>query len=105
MFPNFEWSGYKVVIAKKIDIKQTKTLGCSSQTSTLHYITLTQLSPYLHKDLADAKRYEHQFLIRCFDIIAFHCYVFSSGKRRCMEMKNAYHRCSGQPETRSPCDS
>ena len=60
---------------------------------------------YLHRDLAYAIRCEHQFIIGCFNIIAFHCYTFSSGRRRYMEIKNASHRCSCQPETRSPCVS
>ena len=70
-----------------------------------HWHNSHRTSMYLHKDLADATRCEHQFIIRCFDIIAFHCYTFSSGRRRCMEIKNASHRCSCQPETRSPCVS
>ena len=34
-------------------------------------------------------------LLRCLHIIAFHFYVFSSGRRRCVEIKDASHRCSG----------
>ena len=70
-----------------------------------HWHNSHRTSMYLHKDLADATRCEHQFIIRCFDIIAFHCSTFSSGRRRYMEIKNASHRCSCQPETRSPCVS